>query len=243
MLGDNLFVSAIYQDNTSRTITFPADGSWINYWNEDDVHQGGTTATLNYALNQYPVFIRSGAIIPMNVDDPETGHGSELSKNYLTLLVYPNGLSSYQYYTDQSSFTQINCNEQSSGFKISFSKKTGSVIIRLKNKIEPGSVKLNGGVTLAKKNSFPDFEGASAGWFQGNIGAGENIYTWIKFSNPADTVYVVNNSSCPTGMISYWKLDETSGKTYADAMGANSGYRRDSISQSDNRESEWGTAI
>ena len=62
LLGDNLFVSAIYQNNTSRAITFPADGSWINYWNEADIHQGGTTATINYFLKQYPVFIRSGLL-------------------------------------------------------------------------------------------------------------------------------------------------------------------------------------
>ena len=43
LLGDNFFVSAIYQDNSSRTITFPTGSSWINYWNEDDIHLGGTT--------------------------------------------------------------------------------------------------------------------------------------------------------------------------------------------------------
>ena len=46
--------------------------------------------------------------------------------------------------------------------------------------------------------------------------------------NPAATQsYVITVASgtppCPAGFISYWKLDETSGNTYADAMGTNSG--------------------
>ena len=190
LLGDNFFVSAIYQDNSSRTITFPAGSSWINYWNEDDIHQGGTPVTLNYPLGQYPIFIRSGAIIPLNVDNSITGHGSSLFKKYLTLLVYPDGLSAYQYYTDQSSSTTINCNTYCGGITLSFSKKTASIIIRLKNKIQPLSVKTNGGSTLAMKSSFSDFESDSSGWFHGKIADTANVYTWIKFSNPYDTVYI-----------------------------------------------------
>ena len=195
LLGDNLFVAAIYQNNVSRTITFP-EGSWINYWDEDDVHQGGTTASLDYSIDHYPLFIRSGAIIPMNVDTYITGHGSEFSKNYLTLLIYPDGLSSYQYYTDESTSTEIKCNEESNGFTISFSENTDSIIIRLKNKIEPEYVRLSGGVNLAKKNSFSDLEASSSGWFHGKISGDQNVYTWIKFSDQTDTVYITT-TTCP----------------------------------------------
>jgi len=150
LLGDNLFVAAIYQDDNSRTITFPSGNPWINYWNEDDIHQGGTTAKLNYQLKQYPIFIRSGAIIPMNVDDDsaETGHGSDSSKNYLTLLIYPDGLSAFEYNSDPATSTRITCDERCGGFIISFSRRTGSVIVRLKNKIEPRNISISGGINL-----------------------------------------------------------------------------------------------
>ena len=191
-LGDNIFVSTIYDENNydSKTIYFQEGSSWIDYWNDNNVYQGGTTATLDYSIDQYPIFIRSGAIIPMNVDNSITGHGSEFSKDYLTLLIYPDGLSSYQYYTGESTSTQIKCNEGINGFTISLSENTDSIIIRLKNKIEPGYVRLNGNINLAKKNSFSDFEGSSSGWFHGKMADDKNVYTWIKFSDPADTVYV-----------------------------------------------------
>ncbi|MCB0748739.1 MAG: hypothetical protein KDC90_14860, partial [Ignavibacteriae bacterium] len=194
LLGDNFFVAPIYQESNSRTITFPA-GSWINYWNESDIHEGGTTAALNYPIEQYPIFIRSGAIIPMNVNNSFTAHGSDSSKKYLTLLIYPNGTSSYEYYTDESTSTLIKCVESANGFTISFSKNTGLVIIRLKNNIEPESVSLNGTINLTQKYSFADFETSPSGWFHGKISDENNIYTWIKFSNLVDTIYVSNN--CP----------------------------------------------
>ena len=204
-LGDNLLVSTIYDDVSSKDIYFPEGSSWINYWDEDDVHQGGgTPVDIDYQIDQdpmrYPIFIRSGAIIPLNIDNSVTGHGSAASRNYLTLLIYPDNLSTFQYYIDSVTTTEIKCDEQSSGYTISFSENTDSVIIRLKNNIKPASVGLNGGVNLDEKLSFSDFEGASSGWFYGKINNNENVYTWIKFSNPADTLYV-NSSSisdlCP----------------------------------------------
>ena len=116
----------------------------------------------------------------------------------MTLLIYPDVSSSFQYYTGESNSTEIKCNEVNNGFIINFSKKTGSIIIRLKNNSEPEGIRLSGNINLIEKNSFSDFEGSSLGWFQGKVSGNENIYTWIKFSDPADTIYV--NTACDLGL-------------------------------------------
>ena len=82
-------------------------------------------------------------------------------------MIYPDGLSSFQYNTDPSNSTTIACNDYGNKYTISFSKNTDHVIIRLKNNIEPKNVKLNGGINLVKYNSFADFEAAPSGWFHG----------------------------------------------------------------------------
>ena len=168
LLGDNIFVSVISQNNDLTQISFP-EGSWINYWDENEVYQGGTKISKYYQLNEYPIFIRSGAIIPMNVDNSVTGHGSEFSKNYLTLLIYPDGSSSFHYYTDEFNTTEIKCNELSNGYNISFNGNLGPVIIRLKNKDEPENVSLSGNINLSKKGSFSEFQESSSGWFNGRM--------------------------------------------------------------------------
>ena len=64
-------------------------------------------------------------------------------------------------------------------------------------------------------------------WTPGSIGDYNVTVQASNGVNPAaNQSYVITVSStavCPAGMISYWKLDETSGNTYADAMGANTG--------------------
>ena len=73
--------------------------------------------------------------------------------------------------------------------------------------------------------------GHNNSWTIKNLGDGQyywsmqsidNCYAGSKFAQE-QTFTVSNVQSCPAGMISYWKLDETSGKTYADAMGTNTG--------------------
>jgi hypothetical protein len=197
LLGDNFLVSAIYQKHTlnytSKTINFPP-GKWINYWNEDEIHEGETPANLNYNLDQYPIFIRSGAIIPMQVDDSLTGHGSSSSEKYLTLLIYPDGVSSYDYHSDPLTTTRITSDEQCGRVIISFNRNTNSVIIRLKNEVEPETVFLSGNLNLPKKNSFAQFEVDPSGWFHGKLNDTSNVYTWIKFSESSDSVIIATNS-------------------------------------------------
>ena len=92
-LGQDLFASLVTTDVTTKSVVFPAGATWIDYWNEDTTYAGGTT--LNYAapLNQYPLFIRAGAIIPMDVKTAVTGHGDTTSAGKITVLVYPSSSS------------------------------------------------------------------------------------------------------------------------------------------------------
>ena len=213
LLGNNFFIAPIYQDNTNRTITFP-EGTWINYWNENDMHIGGTTANLNYSIEQYPLFIRSGAIIPLHVDNSVTGHGSNFSKNYLTLLIYPKGLSSYKYYASEADYIDITCNELSSGYNINFSNNIDSLIIRLKNNLLPETIKFSGGNDLDEKSSFSELENSSSGWYHGKLTANDNVYTWIKFSNPTNSIQVTTYCSLDLHPENYEVATLNEGSTY-----------------------------
>ena len=89
VLGADLFVSVVTSDVTSKSVTFPAGGRWIDYWNEDATYVGGSATNYPASLDHYPLFIRAGAIIPMDVKTNVTGHGDATSTGKLTLLVYP----------------------------------------------------------------------------------------------------------------------------------------------------------
>ena len=64
MLGNEFLVAPIYEKGaTSRNIYFP-EGRWINYWT-GDVVEGAKESIIAAPIEQIPLFVKEGAIIPM----------------------------------------------------------------------------------------------------------------------------------------------------------------------------------
>ncbi|MCH8063269.1 MAG: carbohydrate-binding protein, partial [Chloroflexi bacterium] len=97
-LGEEIFVAPLTTDSDERSITFPSDSDWTDFWDQDTVYLGGTTINYMTSLDQYPIFIRAGAIIPMRVRNSTTGNGDETSEGKQTVLIFPNGQSNFIYH-------------------------------------------------------------------------------------------------------------------------------------------------
>ena len=71
-LGDELYVQPILTNTTSTTkISFPeiessasSSSLWINYWKNDLVYSPKSTLDEKFALDDYPLYVKSGTIIP-----------------------------------------------------------------------------------------------------------------------------------------------------------------------------------
>ncbi len=101
MLGREIFVQYItnYMQSAAPAaqVTLPL-GQWINYWNEQQVITGPATVQIPVPLGREPVFIANGAIIPMQVRDGSTGHGTPAAAGALTVNVFPSGHSTFSYF-------------------------------------------------------------------------------------------------------------------------------------------------
>lgn len=193
-LGDEIFVSVIYEDVTSRSITFPDGNDWIEYWNDEIIYSGGSTiANYNAPLSQYPIFIKAGAMIPMYVDDGETGHGSPASSGYLTMIIYPYGSSRYTIYRRTGDNTTFQCTETEDHTTISVTSSDDNYIFRVKYPSTPSSVTLNSS-NLNKQSSYSQFEAAASGWFSDS----NDKYVWIKFQiNGSPANVVISKATLP----------------------------------------------
>jgi alpha-glucosidase (family GH31 glycosyl hydrolase) len=98
LLGAQILTSVITTDVSAKAVTFPAGSSWIDYWNEDTVYAGGTTAQYSAPLDRYPIFIKAGAILPLDVKSPVTGHGDVTSTGKITLQIYPQAQSGFTFH-------------------------------------------------------------------------------------------------------------------------------------------------
>ena len=107
MFGDAFFVAPIHEDKLERTVTLP-EGRWRYFFDDVDVIEGPTTITRDYPLEEAPVYVRDGAIVPMNVSRDYTGFGDLTSEGLLTLNIYPHGHSAFTiHHTDGSGETEV----------------------------------------------------------------------------------------------------------------------------------------
>jgi alpha-glucosidase (family GH31 glycosyl hydrolase) len=173
-VGDEIFVPFVTERTPTIDVQLPA-GQWVDYWDEERV-VSGSLAEHPAPLGQEPVFLRLGAIIPMEVDRDYTGHGTRESAGALTVLVYPSGTSTFRYNDDHngvwSTFKSV-----SDGEKLTLSAEPAvkaSLLYRVgRMATRPSSVKVNGQTVLVNQSgSLPEMdseaevnEAASSAWF------------------------------------------------------------------------------
>lgn len=63
LFGPDLLVAPLYQPGSQRAVYIPR-GTWVNYWSGQAV-SGPKTIVVDAPLEQLPLFVRSGAVLPM----------------------------------------------------------------------------------------------------------------------------------------------------------------------------------
>jgi alpha-glucosidase (family GH31 glycosyl hydrolase) len=144
LLGRELFISVLKSDVTSKSVKFPAGSSWIDYWDEGKAYAGGTNTAYTAPLERFPVFIKAGAIIPMDVETSVTGHGDAGSKGKVTVNVYPYLSTSLKFHRPTGDGTgyedvTISSNESSRTVQVS-GPASRAYLLRVKSFARPTSV-------------------------------------------------------------------------------------------------------
>jgi alpha-glucosidase (family GH31 glycosyl hydrolase) len=81
---------------TSATVLLPAGADWIDYWTGTS-YAGGAAVTVPAPIDQEPIFVKAGSIIPMG---PTLHWVDEVPADPLTLDIYPAGSTGYTLYED-----------------------------------------------------------------------------------------------------------------------------------------------
>lgn len=124
--GDQMLICPVTTKGAkSRTLYLP-EGTWIDYWTGEKFEGKRNILTLT-PMTKLPIFIKSGAIIPMQ---PDMQYFGEKPIDPVTLDIYPAENSAYQLYEDDGkslnyqkgefALTEIKCtgNSQSVGVEI-----------------------------------------------------------------------------------------------------------------------------
>jgi alpha-glucosidase (family GH31 glycosyl hydrolase) len=180
-LGQDLLVAPILSEDDSRTVQLPDGSRWHDYWRDDVVHNGGQTLDITAHLMRAPLFIRAGAIIPLEVEDALTRHGGRGSAGSLTLLIYPDGDSTRVYRPGPDQALTFSSRRTSAETTIELDRQTEEYVLRIKESRSPANVQLSreGALTsMPMASSFAEFDGATeSAYFDA-----EHSYLWVRFA-------------------------------------------------------------
>lgn len=96
MLGDAFMIAVVHQPDRRLKVELPA-GRWVDYWDNTKVYSGPAQLDVEVPDDRYPVFVRAGSIVPLNVTNDRAGHGSKASAGALTLDIFPESSTSVEY--------------------------------------------------------------------------------------------------------------------------------------------------
>lgn len=153
LFGDNFLVAPIYKDQLSNKIKLP-EGNWRYFFNDKKVLKGPATFDQEFPLDEYPVYIREGAIVPLDIKRDYTRLGTKESEGYLTWLIYPDEKNEFTvHHPDKSGSTTLRVNNQSDKVEISLDGVKKPHILRIHMPNAPRTIELDG-IVLAENCYF-----------------------------------------------------------------------------------------
>ena len=137
--GDQMMVCPVtVKGAKSRTVYLP-EGEWIDYWTGEKF-SGKTNILVLTPLAKIPIFVKAGAIIPMQ---PDMQYFGEKPIDPVTLEIYPSGNSSATLYEDDGlslkyqkgefAKTHIQCLADKGGVTVSILPSEGSFTVADRN--------------------------------------------------------------------------------------------------------------
>ncbi len=96
LLGDQMMVCPVTVMGARSRVVYLPEGNWVDYWTGER-HAGKTFITVRCPLEKIPIFVKAGALIPMQ---PWMAYAGERPLDTLTWDVFPGGSSSEDLYQD-----------------------------------------------------------------------------------------------------------------------------------------------
>lgn len=143
MFGDDFLIAPIYKDTGLREVVLP-EGKWRYFFDDTTLLEGPLEFEREFPLHGFPVYIKEGAIVPMDVKRGYTGLGDSGSEGFITVLIYPEGDNTFTYYDlETSRETIISYKTKNRGLNISFKGGELSHILRIHSEKAPQTITLD----------------------------------------------------------------------------------------------------
>lgn len=180
MVGDAFLVAPIITSSSARDVGLPGGSVWYDWWapSAEPIAGGVTLEAYDVGTpDRIPLFVRSGAIVPMTIDRPLTAIGTAAFAGHLTVLVYPGDeRSAFVLRDSDDGKTEI----VSEGETVTISRVLAPTIFVIRSE-RPTSV--SSGVEVADSAALT---AAEAGWWYDDV----RRSTYVKVAPSSSPVVV-----------------------------------------------------
>ncbi|MDP3155865.1 MAG: glycoside hydrolase family 31 protein [Archangium sp.] len=172
VLGDAFLVAPILNDTGIRDVVLPDGSRWIDWWSSA-VHDGGTTLAAYDSTDRsrIPMFVREGAVIPLEVSDDSTALGSSTSAGRLTVLAYPaTTQTKFSVHEVDGELTELTAVRDATSTTVTLSRAPRGTVAR----IWTDTRVVTAVAGLSEQTTRAAFDAAEGGWFK------DGAYTWVR---------------------------------------------------------------
>lgn len=146
-VGTDIFTKAFVSDDKIIRFHLPKDGTWVDFWDGKE-YSGGQEISRSYSLDEFPLYIRKGAILPMNIDNTVTGIGDSSMVGKRVFYIVPDGTSTRTLHLPVSAGTQyFDC-------IVTYNATTRQVSVTSKKEIDAVFIVKGVGTAEAKGKKF-----------------------------------------------------------------------------------------
>lgn len=143
MFGDDFLIAPIYKDSKTQSVSLP-EGKWRYFFEDTNLLQGPINFEKEYPLEEFPVYVKEGAIVPLDVKRAYTRQGDSTSNGFVTLLVYPFKKNEFIYYNPNTKAeTIISYEQKNKQLKVYVEGTKIKHILRVHSNIAPKEIQLN----------------------------------------------------------------------------------------------------
>ena len=187
-LGNEMLAAPIYEDSNVREVRIP-EGRWLDYWEPAIAYDGPVTIQVRVPEDRFPVYVRSGSIVPLDVRNEYGGHGSRASAGALTLDIYPDPqrTAAFNLWQHGGGLTEITCAAEDGSTVVTIiGQDERGYILRVHAPAAPSAVDVLGAESGAAlpELSEEQWESGAAGWRYDAAG----MVTCIRLSPVKGTV-------------------------------------------------------
>jgi alpha-D-xyloside xylohydrolase len=178
MVGDAFLVAPLIDGTGRRDVVLPAGARWFDWWDQETPLEGGQTLVSYDATEQLhlPLFVREGAIVPMNIDDDNTGLGTAAQAGAVTLLVWPAAAeTTLPVHGESAQIVEVSAARTADGARLEVGAFGKPVWARVWIGGPVDSVTV-GQTALTQRADRAALDAASEGWWQAS-GSG---YVWLR---------------------------------------------------------------